>query len=287
MSIEPVLRQALQSSSRLRLENGWTLELIQENAFEVRTESCSYFVKWIAEDDEYGQNEIRINQEILADNELPAPRLVEVIKTSAARIACWEWLNGSDLRQNERQHLARAFERLGQFHKKQRHHGSVYSPITRQPFLSAKELLDDDWNFLTTACDIPQYARRSHLAPLETGYPTIIHGDMHPGNLRLTANGLYFVDWGFAQPSLNLFDLDYIHAIALDPNPDWWIIRPDEAASVLPSYYQSCGMDGANQSQLQRSIMIYTELHSLYNATQKNNQEGAAHCRIHLKILCD
>ncbi len=79
---------------------------------------------------------------------------------------------------------------------------------------------------------------------LAAGYPTLIHGDLHPGNLRLTTRGLFFVDWGYARQTLNFFDLDYVRLLPMpgETEQPWWLITPDEATAVLPAYFAACGL---------------------------------------------
>ena len=62
---------------------------------------------------------------------------------------CWEWLEGKDLRYQQRNLLPQAFEQLGYFHAQQRHSNPVYSLITHRVYDTIKSLLEDELAFLT------------------------------------------------------------------------------------------------------------------------------------------
>ncbi len=197
------------------------LEPIQEKAYRLATQPA-YFVKLIEDEDRLGQNELRVHQDILRKGRIPRPELVYQVKIPDATIACWEWLEGADLRYQGRDLLVQAFEHLGMFHVQQRHGGPLESPVTQRRYKTVEELLGTELTDL--AKQHPQPVCKAALTAhglLRMGYATVIHGDMHPGNLRLTKQGLKFVDWGYCIPSLNLFDLGYIETLDLaDPGEE-------------------------------------------------------------------
>jgi thiamine kinase-like enzyme len=123
---------------------------------------------------------------------------------------------------------------------------------------------------------------------LSVGYATTIHGDMHPGNLRTTGEGLKFVDWGYCIPSLNLFDLGYIETIAWDDPPTgspWWTITPGEACEILPAYHAACGLTGVDYQQVQLAVMFWSKLWAYENCMKFSNPADAAINQEHLVRL--
>lgn len=204
-------------------------------------------------------------------------------------MAGWEWLDGNDLRYQNRDLLPQAFEQLGNFHLEQRHTGQVYSLVTHQPYATIKDLLEGELTFLTAFHDKSvrkEVARAFSL--LEAGFTTYIHGDMHPGNLRITEQGLKFVDWGYCISSLSLFDLGYIHTVNFEDRADkapWWCITPEEAQLVLPAYYAACGLGGHNYNQIHWAVMLWRELWAYYNSIQHENLFASEKCKQHIEQL--
>lgn len=288
MSLENEIIQALKNQvSEFADINEQQLEPIQEGAYQLHTDP-SYFIKWIPNGDQLGQNEIWVNQNILKKINIPTPRLICTIKTAKGSIACWEWLDGEDLRFQHRDWLPLAFTKLGKFHAKQHNNQPVYSLITHRSFNTISELLKIELEFLCSYHDnsVLQKAR-SIFSLLEFGYPTYIHGDLHPGNIRLIGNSLKFVDWSYCKNSLSLFDLSYIETINFDGAElnGWWNITPEESVSVLHSYYNACGLNRFDFKQTHYAVMLWAKLWSYFNCISNNNKNEAIVCRQHIDQL--
>lgn len=223
-----------------------------------------YFLKWVATDDKLGQNEIEINQTLLKNIGIAVPKFIGVASLSDGKIGCWEWLEGNDLRY-QREKLPEAFALIGDFHKKYRHHGEVYSLISHRAYKSIEALLEDDADFLCRQYDILVCSKiKDNFSQLRVGYSTYIHGDFHPGNIFLARNELKVIDWGFCVNSLNLFDLSYVET---QPpcRKEWWRIRCDEAEDVLSEYYKAAGLEQIDFRSVHRPIMLWVELWAYYN----------------------
>jgi len=263
------------------------LELVQERAYRLHT-TPPYFIKWISDDDSLGKNEIRVNQTILQKASIPTPRLIFTIKVAGASIAVWEWLDGVDLRHQQRDWLPRAFAQLGYFHAQQRHNNPVCSLVTHRSYDTIRELLKAELDFLCTYHDSSIRDKAAGVfSRLELGYPTTIHGDLHPGNIRLTKKGLRFVDWGYCTSSLGLFDLGYIQTSHFDSTEgsDWWCITPEEANSVLPAYYEACGLSGYDYHLIHQAVMLWSQLWAYYNSIKNDNKTGTEICRGYIDLL--
>lgn len=289
MSIEIEIIDLLKQNSLPEFDELETGDLVQvqENIFRMKSGNRSFFIKLIPNDDIYGRNEIRVNQEVLAKANIPVPCLVCVSGSEKTLLACWEELEGFDLRNRNRELLPNAFSIIGNFHALQRHTQAVYSPTTHQPFASISEMLEAEADFLCSFINnIPKRKVGSIFSLLEVGYPTFIHGDLHPGNIFYTNSGLQFVDWGYGISSLNLFDLVYIQSMSLqDSETPWWVIVPSEAGKILPDYFEACGLGGLNYMEIHKAVMLWSELGSHYNSIKNNNQTGTEVCRKNIDLL--
>ena len=250
MSLESSVLGALRAHRELGLSASASLVSLTERSFQLQDGDSRFLVKWIADSDTWGQNEIRANMALVQLADAPAPRMVSTVEVAGATIACWEWLAGTDLRVHSRELLPTAFAQLGRFHLARRHHGPLCSPTTGKAYGTIEALLAHELALLSASLD---GAIRASCAPFfgllgQAGYPTIVHGDMHPGNILSCADGLRFVDWAYSLSSLNLFDLSYIQSVPLagDSEAAWWAIGPQEARAILPAYFQASGLDAAN-----------------------------------------
>lgn len=260
-----------------------TLEPLQEGVYHLYGGVLDLFVKWIADDDPYGVHELQVNQWLLGQTHITTPRLLFTSRQGAATVACWEWLDGSDLRTTHRQALSSAFSALGHFHRAQRYAGPLYSPSTQQTYHTIPALLAAELDFLggfySGKCKAVLMTKCQEMcSTLAAGYPTLVHGDMHPGNLRLTKRGLFFVDWGYARHTLNFFDLDYIqstHLPGTEASP-WWVITPEEANTILPAYFAACGLGHLPEQRVQLAVMAWNELRCYYNGSRHGQADEEA-----------
>jgi Ser/Thr protein kinase RdoA (MazF antagonist) len=265
--IEPVcVLNALRSDPQMG--GDWALTELGEKALRLEQDGRRYFAKWIALDDARGRNELEINQTILREAVIPAPKLLYVLPGGEGTLGIWEWVEGGDLRHAQRELLPQAFSRLGAFHATQRGEGPLSSPISGRLYATIKDFLKGETHYL--CADLPRGLRKSCarlLSRLECGYVTIIHGDMHPGNLCAAVDGPLLVDWGYSRWSINLLDLDYVRSIDIQPpESDWWAIQPQEAQPVLEAYYSTCGMTGQDGMFLQQAVMAWAILWGLHNS---------------------
>jgi Ser/Thr protein kinase RdoA (MazF antagonist) len=239
---------------------------VQENVYQLRVGRQPFLVKWIATDNMRGQNELRIGRLFGRFDVVPAPRLIFEAPVEHGVIAGWEWIEGHDLREQGRDNLIEAFSRLGEFHRALRNQGEVSAPPNGRKFANISEMLAAETQRMCMPFEHGMRERCVEIVrQLEVGYPTMIHGDMHPGNIIATEKQVWFVDWSYACNSLNLFDLDYIQSYALPSSgPAWAQITPQEAVMVLPAYFQAAGMENVNYFQLHHAVMVW-DLLRLYD----------------------
>lgn len=267
----------------------WRVEQVGERTFHARNLGQDFFVKWIDAGDQRGRNEMEVNTSILPGTSISTPRLVRIIPSGKDSLIIWEWVEGQDLRSDHREFLVDAFRQMGRFHHSRRNEGEVFSPITENVYPSIPSFLDGESRLL--CADLSSAMKKGCddlLQRLSIGYSTIIHGDLHPGNLIATAKGIYFVDWGYSRRSINLLDLDYISSLNVKPlETDWWIIQPEESGEVLAGYYSTCGMTDANPAQIQHAVMLWSELWKLYNSRKTANQPAYATSMCRLEQLLE
>ncbi len=278
MTIEQMIEAALPTSAEEYLgAPPYTLTLLQENAYCLRSTTRRLFLKWIPPGDWVGHNEIRINQELQATSFFPAPRLLFSVAIEQATLAGWEWAEGSDLRQHQQGALPRAFAELGRFHAEHRNPQPVCSPTTHRQYESVHAMLDAEAALLTCGLERPVVDQCAEaFRGLEAGYVTCIHGDFHPGNIRMTPQGVQFVDWGYATNSLNLFDLGYVRRYTKweSDTTEWWHITPCESDAVLAAYFTACGMGELDWEPLQWATEVWSTLYARRNALMLHDSTG-------------
>jgi thiamine kinase-like enzyme len=274
------------SASELPFDGHLELEQIQQDVFRLSADSDPYFMKWIPRDNKAVHDELGAHEAGRLASEELAPSLKAVLEQSGGRIAIWEWLEGGDLRVDRRDRLPEAFSVLAAFHQRRRHDGPLISPHSRQQFSSASDLVSAEQAQLVPLVEAPaQGTAGACLDRLRIGYGTYIHGDMHPGNVLATAAGLRIVDWSLSIPSLNLFDLDYVESVALDPPSKFWAyMLPPESESVLKAYASRCGLEGSDILQVHLAVMLWRELgyleHFLKAGAKKVRQARQSRARI-------
>ena len=256
-----------------------TLEWVSEYVYCLRTaDGQQFFIKYLADDDRYGQNELRVNRTLLATAELATPQLLFAVDVRGGTVVCWTWATGADLRHQHRERLPEAFAQLGCFHLAHKNSECVFSPVTHEAYVSIAALLDAEWTTLSGYVGPENRALCAvAFSRLRVGFGTTIHGDMHPGNLRWSQAGFQFVDWGFALNSLNLLDLDYVHSVpGLEAEADeWWTISSAEAAAILPVYFDACGMSAVDWRPIHLAVMARSMLYARCNALNNDDAAGA------------
>lgn len=247
-----------------------SLKVISGKVIRLTAGEQSYLVKWISAKDSAGQNELRLGRILARQGKVPLPRLMFEKKVEGGVVAGWEWIDGHDLRFQDRQRLPEVFAKLGQLHKALRNNKEVIVPLRNHPFSTIKDMLAMEAYRLGNLYS-PTFGARcvEILSRLEIGYPTLIHGDMHPGNVLVSSENVWFVDWSYACNSLNLFDLDYIHSQPLPGSePVWTVIGPGEAIPVLAAYFQSAGMEPADILKTHQAVMLWNLLRKYENCIE-------------------
>jgi len=270
------------TQGQLALQPGFGLTPVQENVYLLVHGGQAYHVKWIPADDKLGRNEVRVNQTVLRDCSAPAPRLLFVTETDGGLVAVWEKLDGADLPTDNRQALPEGFRVLGRFHLAQRCGGPVHSIVTDKDYATIGEMLRDELELHCSPLVDGQSVQQTCapvMTALDSGFPTFVHGDVHPGNIITNSSGIYFIDWAYAHRGVNLLDLDYVESIELESDGKtlpWWTIGPAEAGPVLSAYFEACGLSHLDIRNVHRAAMLHAQLRSHTNASRHGNASGAA-----------
>lgn len=260
---------------------------VQENVFQVCAGRQSFLVKWIVSSSARGQNELRIGRLFRRFKVVPAPRLLFEMRVDEGTLAGWEWIEGHDLRERGRENLLDAFSRLGELHLQLRNHAKVVTPLGGDRYGSVSELLASEAYRLCAPFDAATRERCARMiSRLEAGYPTLIHGDMHPGNIMIARQQVWLIDWSYACNSLNLFDLDYISSSPLPADgPAWSQITPQEAVLVLPAYFQAAGLGQVNYFETHQAVMVWGVLRTYENSVKNGYRAELPLIREHLQTL--
>jgi hypothetical protein len=263
------------------------MNVVQKDIIRVESGGRPYLVKWISAHDTAGQNELRVGRMFRKQALLPVPQLMFEKPVEGGVIAGWEWAEGVDLRMHRRDRLPEVFGWLGQLHRAMRNQGPVSAPPTGRKYPTAGKLLQAESLRLTALVDPPLRSQCTDLlGRLEIGYPTMIHGDMHPGNVIAGDDRVWFVDWGYACNSLNLFDLDYIHSVPMPDSQHFWaIIHPLEAGPVLAAYFEAAGLPSADALPVHRAVMVWNLLRSLENGLENGFASEVSRARRQLAHL--
>ena len=282
-----------QAQSPVSLQPGCQLTHVQQNVYMLASGGRSYLVKWIPADDKLGRTEVSVNQTILGDSDAPAPRMVLVVETEEGIVAVWEKLDGADLRTDNRRALPEAYRVLARFHIAQRRDGPVHSNATDKDYAAIGEMLSDELEFHCSLLPDGQTVRQGCapvLSALDSGFPTLVHGDFHPGNIIKNNSGIYFLDWAYAHRGVNLLDLDYIESVDLDAEGGtlpWWTVGPAEAGPVLSAYFETCGLNHLDITNVHRAVMLHAQLRSHTNASRHGNESGTAVARRNIHLLLE
>ena len=264
-----------------------SLKVIAGKVIRLNAGDQSYLVKWISAKDSAGQNELRLNRMLAGMGVVSAPRLMFEKQVEGGIVAGWEWIDGHDLRFQDRRRLPEVFARLGELHRSLRNQAEVIVPLRSRPFASIRELLAAEAYRLGSLYS-PGFGERclEIFSHLEAGYPTLIHGDMHPGNVLVSPERVWFIDWSYACNSLNLFDLDYIQSLPLPgAEPVWTVIGPDEALPVLSAYFHAAGLDHIDLLKTHYAVMLWNLLRKHENCIENTYVAEINQTRLQIQAL--
>jgi hypothetical protein len=163
MSPEAILQALTHGAADLPFGGPFDLAPVKDNVYRLSAGARAFLLKWIQ--GESVHDEVRANRDGLRGDPI-APPIVATLEEGGGTIACWEWLEGADLREPQRHLLPRAFGELGAFHLRRRHDGPVVSPRSRLEHASVAEFVAAERLDNRTRAAIDVTARPVTLAPV-------------------------------------------------------------------------------------------------------------------------
>ena len=261
---------------------------LQDHSYHVCAHAKSLFVKWFAKTDRRGAREIECYQAVLSGSGPAVPELLDSFATDEFIVGIWDWLDGPDLRNENRARLAEAFAALGRFHAGYRQDGQTESPITSRHYSSIPEQLADEvrlLGFLDSTVDLARCMEL--LGVLKLGHLSLNHGDLHPGNVIWAHGTAYIVDWGYAHQGVGFTDLAYLwdrRVLARCPR-DWWVIEGDEAIDCAEAYLDAAGYAHLHVLTVLHAVMLWAQIWAYSNALRNGMADDAQLCRQRIKWM--
>lgn len=191
-----------------------------------------------------------------------------IIPTGEGVLAVLNWIDGTTLRDTRRHLLPGFFSELRRWHESNRGIDGFYSPYSRQSTASIPAFINAEIDIHARNAGLLNERSQlaAQLAGLTNGFPTLIHGDVHPGNIMVSDNRFVLLDPEYVHPGINLLDLDYINmAPAASDSRDWWAITK-LAKPCVDAYFRGQDIEYSEIARIMHSVRILTLLRSVTNA---------------------
>jgi hypothetical protein len=205
-------------------------------------------------------------------------RLQKCIPCDGGMIAVFDWVTGATLRDAAGHELPSFFSHLAKWHQGNAGLGPVHSRFTQCDYGTLVDFLTDelDYHLRHIKLNFRNEAIYSLIKPLSLGFPTYIHGDVHPGNIVQCENGHFvLLDPEYLHVGCNYLDLDYVdwYGVEVDP-PPWWVIK-EQAKESAASYFNALGVASELIPAIMKAVCLLTALRSHTNAIQFDTGDSA------------
>ena len=182
-------------------------------------------------------------------------------------VALLDWIDGKSLKETNREMLPSFFSRLRCWHSTNEGAAQIYSPYTETEYGSIEEFIDAEVSLHLNSAKLQRVRRQGleAVSGLHHGFVTLIHGDVHPGNILYTHNRFKLLDPEYVHCSINVLDLDYID-YGTTPAGDsrWWDIT--KWANECASAYFAIDQYAVDRiSEIMHSVRILSSLRSITN----------------------
>jgi hypothetical protein len=252
------------------------VERVGSRSYRVGQDDLHFLAKVIEAEDETAIHALSLAEADSHRTESLLQKVLAIRSFETHVIALLEWIDGVTVKQGSREDLPRFFAKLGAWHRGNQTDEPVASPYTGRRY-------DDIGAYLaeTAACQLERMdltsqidTCRSYLSPLTNGFKTLVHGDVHPGNILQAGNRYVLLDPELVHIDICFLDLDY-----LNPDPtniesrEWWWIG-DEAVECVRAYLRSTGIPNQRAFAVVRAVHILTLMRSYTNALESEGHES-------------
>lgn len=194
--------------------------------------------------------------------------VTDLIQIDDCVIALLDWIHGKSLKEVSRDLLPNFFSLLRDWHNKNINAGSIYSTYTDQEYESINEFIEAEVIFHLNNAELMTMAKKciALLSGLNYGFITILHGDVHPGNIQFYGSRFMLLDPEYVHCGINVLDLSYIdYNTSLSNESPWWEIAL-RAKQCLKAYFANDTATKNHIGDVMNSIKILNSLRSINNS---------------------
>jgi len=191
-----------------------------------------------------------------------------ILQIDQGGIAILDWVDGVSLKEANREMLPRLFSALRDWHESNRDLGSIFSPYTKDSYSCIAEFVEAETEIHCRNAGLTEIQSRAidRLQGLDYGFVTLLHGDVHPGNILVNEDRLTLLDPEHVHCNVNLLDLDYVD-LWESPTAEapWWSIAK-YASACVDEYFKGCGLPADQIQAAMQSVRLLTALRAVTNS---------------------
>ena len=167
------------------------------------------------------------------------------------------YIEGNNDPEYLRRQITSVFSALGKFHLKNKITGRVWSLYSDgNVFSSIEEMLTYEFDYHEQFFSFKDKLDlcRNTIINLNSGFQTIVHGDINYGNIVFRDDTPVLIDTEFAASSLNLFEFEHVDMFGIDRDYPEKIIDP--GGTCYTAYFDSIGVNEKEGIEMIRTYNI-------------------------------
>ena len=183
-------------------------------------------------------------------------------------IALLDWIDGRSLKSESRSMLPAFFTDLRSWHESNRGAGAIYSPHASLEYESVLDFIESEVTHHLNNAGAPGLREVCirQLSGLRRGFTTVLHGDVHPGNIVVERDRFVLLDPEYVHRGVNLLDLDYIEYFATGTaTKPWWAITR-WARECVGAYFSGDSFGPVEIGKTMHSVQLLSSLRSITNS---------------------